>query len=379
MDAFLHQHADVLRHCLEDVDLFAKENVALGRGGPFGARLALFTVDKSGACIPQIQFPVSCNMVLESGIGSFHAEAQALNAGHIAILKQKIHHLSFDTQATPVVVLFSSAQPCMACQTKIEICARQLVHANLIQPKNFLLVYGSNYEETEKIAGFHDYAYALDFFNFRNSEQTKYNLIAHEEATNDTLPREVHDVLIDNALIEAILVRDGHIIGLGYDQRTDNDYFKTSECVALHAASRALKNDGHATPWSLDGAQLYTLNPDIGPLSYAECQWAAVEKVVSILPPPAPPFAKQKEEQNAKHLDCPNCSNNELFQRIAEGYNTPWSALTVAQDKLFANAGQKEWAKRMDRIYYNGHDAGPALTIQEKQIFDNLFVPEILK
>ena len=372
MDAFLHQNTDTLRHCLEDVDAFAKENVARERGGPFSARLVLFTMERSGTLIPQIQFPISCNMVLETGVGSFHAEAQALNAGHIAILKQKIHHLSFDTQSTPLVVLFSSAQPCMACQTKIEICARQLVHANLIQPKNFLLVYGANYEETEKIAGLHDYAYALDFFNFGNSENTHYSLISHEEMAHDDVPREIHDVLINNALIEAILVRDGHIISLGYDQRTDNDYFKTSECVALHAASRALKNDGSETPWKLDGAELYSLNPQIGPLSYAECQWAAVKKIVTIMSPHPP------HTPAPKHLDCPNCSNMMLFQKIAEGYNTPWSTLTVAQDSLFENKGQREWASRMTRRYYNGHEAGSVLTLQEKQIFDNLFVPHVL-
>jgi len=379
MDSFLNQHADILRNCLEDVDLFTKENVASGRGGPFGARLALFTIDKEGRCSPQIQFPVSCNMVLETGIGSFHAEAQALNPGHTAILKQKIRQLAFDTKATPIVVLFSSAQPCMACQTKIEIFARHLVHDKLIQPKNFLLVYGAHYDETEKIAGFHDYAYALDFFNFHNNENTKYNLITHEDLPLDNLPPEIHNVLSNNALIEAVLVREGRVIGLGYDQRTENDFFNTAECAALHAASRDLKNSGHETPWRLNGAHLYTLNEDIGPLSYAECQWAAVEKVVSISSTAAPQSNAREmnriKHQHTKQLDCSDCTNSVLFQKISEGYNTPWSALTVIHDQDFANRGQKEWAQRMNRIFYNGHDTKNTLTMQDKQIFDSLFVP----
>jgi len=312
MDSFVTNNHSLIQRTLEELDSFAHENVASGHGGPFAARLALFSLDRKEQCVPQVIFPLSGNMVLDTGIASFHAEAQALSSGQIAILKQKIRELAFDKHLTPIVVLFSSAQPCMACLTKIEICARHLVHENLIAPKNFFLVYGANYDATEKVAGFHDYAYALDFFNFKNNQQTKYNLIKLSLATIEETPDEISSILHENALIEAVLVRDNKVLSLGYDQRAENDYFRTSECVALHAASRSLKKQGDATPWSLSGSCLYTLNADIGPLSYAECQWANVSQIVSLTSGTAP-------VANPKHLDCPNCTNSLLFQRISEG------------------------------------------------------------
>jgi len=372
MHTALDQHCVRIRTHMDEVDAHARQNVASGKGGPFAAQLTLFSRAADGSCSLHFCCPISTNRVLETGIASNHAEAQALEASHLQSLKREIAALTQDRALAPMVVLFSSAQPCMACLTKIELAARHLVYENLIAPKDFILVYGASYEQTEQVAGFHDYAYALDFFNFKNNPESKYSLISQETQPFTSLEPEIRTMIQSNAVIEAILLRDGQILGLGFDRRTTDDLYKTAECSALHTASRCLKSEGSAAPWNLARCHLYTLNPDIGPLSYTECQWAGVEKIITITSPDLRPVCGEA----TKYLDCPHCSSNEhLFKKLSEGYNTPWSSVQVMKDMNFPNEAQKEWASRTNHVCYNGHEAGSALSSEEKHIFDNLFDP----
>lgn len=373
MKDLIHRHCDLVHHYLDGLDRTAADNVRAGTGGPFSARIVLFTKNAEGTCTPFHEFPITTNMVLKSGIASHHAEAEALDSTHMAALKEHIRRLSFvDRLQAPVVVLFSSAQPCMACLTKIEIAARHLVQRKLIAPKDFLLIYGATYAQTEAVAGFYDYAYALDFFSYGHEDLKRYHLIRTRCASLNDAPTEVRDIMRNNALIEAALVKEGEILGVGYDQRTPHNLYETAECVAIHAASRALREAGSQTPWNLRGATLYTTNADIGPLSYAEGQWAGITDVVLLKE------AACLRAQNTKALDCPDCTNPVFFQKIAQGYNTPWSAIHVLCDPRFPNLGQQAWAAQTTRVCYNGCEADPALTAAEKQIFDSLFIPDIL-
>ena len=375
MKELIHHHAALMRQHLDEVDHFAAESVASGKGGPFGARLVLFAKDKAGNCSPYFAMPVTSNRVLETGLASQHAEAEALDPAHISALKMKIRLMMCDKQLKPVVILFSSSQPCMACLTKIEICARHLVEKQLIHPKDFILVYGANYEETEKIAGFNDYAYALDFFNYKNGHHTSYKLINQTTGSLGLIPPQFQEVMSHNTLVKAIVTRGDCVLGLGYDQRDDKVLFRTAECTALHAASNSLKLEGSSTPWNLGGACLYTFNQNIGPLCYTECQWAAVGQIICLAPREDMPHTGTELQEQ----DCPSCDNNALFQHLSDGYNAPWSMVHVVRDARFANLAQKEWARKSERIYYNGHEAGAALTMEEKQVFDSLFVPALLK
>lgn len=371
MGNILHEHAPLMRKYLCGVDFFAKDNVLSGRGGPFAAQLVLFAHGKDQSCTPCFELPISTNRVLETGIASNHAEALAMEPAHIEALKQQIKTLTAEHNHEPLVVLFSSAQPCMACLTKIEICARHLVLNNFIKPKDFILIYGASYEETEKIAGFHDYAYALDFYNYKNNSDAAFHLIESGELPLELAPDHVLSLLNNNPNIESVLVTKDRITGIGFDQRTSFDLFRTSECSALQAASRTLRSEGSQTPWNLQGSSLYTLNPDIGPLSYTECQWASVQKIINLS---SDTFCYEK----TKGLDCPNCKNHELFRRLSEGYNTPWSMVHVLRDDKFENIGQKEWASLTERVYYNGKETDDPLTNAEKNVFDCLFVPATL-
>ncbi|MGE4351882.1 MAG: hypothetical protein AB7E52_06810, partial [Bdellovibrionales bacterium] len=278
MKDFLSAHKKPLHKTLEEIDLVALENVRNGHGGPFAAQLVLITLGADNSYTVKNSFPVTTNKVLESGIASQHAEAQSLCDEHMGKLTSELRRIKEASDETPVVLLFSSAQPCFACLAKIEIGARFLVHEGLIEPKHFVLIYGADYQATEQIAGFQDYAYALDLCRF---VKTQGAIPACTTAVEE-LPPFMRQAVHDCPDCTAFVVRQEKIIGQGKDRRKAENLFQTAECMALYAASQTLKQEGHPCPWNLQGSQLYTFTTEIGPLTYTECQWAGIEKIIQI-------------------------------------------------------------------------------------------------
>ncbi|MDD3182242.1 MAG: hypothetical protein PHD48_05500 [Alphaproteobacteria bacterium] len=374
MNSLIQIYYAQLRQKLSDVDLCAQENVLSGKGGPFAARLALFSVNEEGSRSLLTEFPHATNKVLETGIASNHAEAQSLVPETVGLLKKQLRHIKQERpKDRPIIVLFSSAQPCWACLTKIEILARQLIQEELIKPKNFVLLYGATYTDTEITAGFHDYAYALDFFNVVKDPPSEASLIQYTTSPFAQAPEHVQAAFKVNPAVTAVLTLNHRTLGLGQDRRNDQDLFHTAECTAMHEASRTLKAEGQATPWNLHGSHLYTLNPKIGPLTYSECQWAAVEHITSLSgAAPVPPQATMQYQESC------DLSNRSFSALLVKGFNTPNAVTHVLHDACFANLAQKAWAQHPSHILYNGLEAGDSLTIEQKTAFNRLFCPETL-
>lgn len=339
---------EIMTALLNNTDDFAVENVRAGRGGPFGA--SIHVVDLSGKENPLI-VPVggmAANAVLATGIASAHAEDQALLNTHI--LKEHLKAArGAATEANPdIAVLFSSSgESCPACHSKLEIVSRSLLRDNLLAPGRFIVTYGATYKDTAEIAGFNDEPYHHDMRKLPQDRMIK--IVASE--LNEIPPPivQIFNSFSQNA-VSVLRLPDGTLF-TGQNSRTDATTL-TTEVSAIRSACMAAKNAGAATPWDLGKATLYTRTQDIGPLAYAECQWANVTDIVAV---------RDERCKSSGTQEAPGISNAEFFNVIADAhYNTAGHTLNIQRIIPFANKAQHAWRERLaamakpESSLYNG-------------------------
>ncbi len=311
---------EILKKLVEEADAAAVENVREGRGGPFGASLNIINLEKNW--VIRIG-EVAGNAVLETGVGSAHAEDQALSPENIRALKA---NLKDRDPAKTAVVVASSAESCPACHAKLEIIARILVEERLIQLGHFIVAYGATYGDTLNVAGFNDEPYHADLL-----KDPHERLIKIETLAMDRLPSAVQESLV---YAPAVVQADGVELSGGHDER-DRHFTFIPEVTALRGACAMRKAKGASDPWDLHKATLYTTTAQIGPLAYAEAQWANVARWVQVT-----------GDSTNVPAEAPQISNDDLFQAVAmRPYNNQRSALRVVRIEDFANLGQHEWAK----------------------------------
>jgi tRNA(Arg) A34 adenosine deaminase TadA len=373
MPAFLPNY-DLVHERLSFIDHVAAANVAAGLGGPFSASVLILTRGRKGAYRVSHTLPPTSNAVLSTGRASAHAEAQAMSPLALRSIETKLRKiLTTREQADPRLVFLSSAQPCMACLSKIEIFARHLASFGLLEPRHFTLVYGAPFAETEKIAGFNDYPYALDFVRAGDDERnTRPLLVPIERVAFRALPETLRLALSIGGGARALVVgKSGRILAFGEDERARSGLFATAECVALANASRVQRDLGMEAPWDLRGATLYTLTQDVGPLAYAEAQWYGVGRIVCVPPGARGLLLAQTHESR-------DCRNAFLFSALADGFNNPKSALAVFRDETHENVAQEAWFLKTDRTMYNGTKADSAFARNDRKAFDARFTPRSL-
>lgn len=325
---------EIFKKLVDEADLAAVENVRAGRGGPFGASLNIINLEnrhvlRIGA--------IAGNAVLETGVGSAHAEDQALSPENIHALKSNLKNR--DPQKVAVVVA-SSGESCPACQAKIEILARILIDERLLPLGHFIVAYGASYADTLSVAGFNDEPYHADM-----TKPEGVRLIRIENIPYEQLPAGVQLRFEETS---AVVQTSAGIFG-GTDERARH-FALTPEVTAMRAAAQAQKAKGATEPWDLQKATLYSAATQIGPLSYAEAQWANIARWVRV--------SAQKDVSP----EAPGISNDDLFRAIAaRPYNNQYSALRVVRVAPFDNRGQHEWAKLQqsnpDLKNYNGVSA----------------------
>ncbi len=309
---------EILKKLVDEADMAAVENVREGRGGPFGASLNI--VNLANHHVLRIG-EIAGNAVLETGVGSAHAEDQALSPENVRALKANLKNMDAGKIA---VVIASSGESCPACHAKIEILARILMDEQLLAPGHFIVAYGATYADTLHVAGFNDEPYHADMTKPENAR-----LIRIENAKTEELPDAVKQAL---SAAPVALVTGDHVIA-GQDERGKHFTF-IPEVTAMRAACQQQKQNGAAEPWDLQRATLYTHSHHIGPLAYAEAQWANIARLVRV--------------SGAGNIqpEAPLVSNDELFRAIAaRPYNNPHSVLRVVRVTPFANSGQHEWAR----------------------------------
>lgn len=327
----------LLKDLIDETDEFAVENVRLGRGGPFGASIHVYDLNSGAvAAIGKTE----ANAVLEKGMGSAHAEDQALNPEAIAKLKEFLSNLSDDV--APVVIMSSSGESCPACHSKEEILNRTLIKDGLIAPDHFVVTYGATYQDTADIAGFNDEPYHKDMQKPKGE-----GMISIDDEDIKDVPQDVREIFEkSDRPVSVIALDDGRYIS-AHEQR-GVDLMATSEVSAIRAAAGLQKSEGLEEPWNLQEATIYTSTSDVGPLGYAECQWANVTRWVAVEHDRAAEWATQ---------EAPDIANDDFFKVIsASSYNGAGATIKVHRIEPFENRAQYEWKNKEDRISYNGID-----------------------
>jgi hypothetical protein len=326
---------ELLKELVDETDAFAVENVRLGRGGPFGASVHVYNLN--GGDVHAIG-TLEANAVIEKGMGSAHAEDQAMNPETISTLKELLSEL--DADAEPVVIFSSSGESCPACHSKEEILCRTLVQEELLTPGHFVVTYGATYEDTANIAGFNDAPYHYDM-QLPKGE----GMISIDDEDVADIPFEVRQIFEKSDRPVSVVALEGGRYIYAYEDRK-HDLMATSEVAAIRAAAAVQKESGLEEPWNLGEATIYTSTSDVGPLGYAECQWANITQWVSVNHPKAQEWATQ---------EAPDVSNDAFFTVIAHAeYNQPEATLSVHRIEPFENKAQYEWKNKNDKVMYNG-------------------------
>ncbi len=331
---------DQLAKNLADTDEFAVANVNSGRGGPFGAMFHLYNI-KTGRFTEVGS--LRANAVLKTGSSAAHAEDQAMDEDQIRDLKIMLKENANQIDNL-VVVLSSSGESFPACHAKEQILAHNLVEEGLLIPKRFIVTYGATYDETAEVAGFHDKPYFEDF-----AKDSSERMINVSSRSIQDLPIEVSKIFNTASEAVAVVCADGIDMTIGRDQRDSLNLFRTPENVAILNANTAKKLALNGNPFNLGNATLYTTTKDIGPLTYAACQWAGVAHIVNVKEgtPPAP--------------EASGISNKEFFEVVGhQTYGHDASAITIVKIDNFANKAQWAWNERNKQgnaIVYNGLDA----------------------
>ena len=309
-------NTQALEDFLEKCDQAALDNVRAGQGGPFAASLHLRHV-VADSWITVV--PPCCNAVLKTGLSSAHAESCLIAESNIEKLKNALADHELDSVE---IYLVSSAESCPACHAKLEVLARRLVHDGYLAPGRFHVVYGATYEETESIAGFSDAPYHQDF----------------QKDPGTGLVKQICAIPGDSLLspVESIIRREHAscaVVLSGKDIVTATGHM--SETRAIQKMSQLKKDRGDSAPWDLSGSVLYTRTRSIGPVAYAECQWAHIGQWITV-----------DDGGDAGHPEAPDISNHDLFRVVAtRPYTHPQSALRFLRIQPFANLAQKEWRK----------------------------------
>lgn len=327
--------SDLLMDLLNETDEFAVGNVRAERGGPFGASVHVYDLSSNDLTLIG---DLEANAVLATGMGSAHAEDQAINPETVETLKSFLRNLP--EEAEPVVVFSSSGESCPACHSKEEILNRTLIQEGLLDDGHFVVTYGATYQDTADIAGFNDEPYHKDMQQPKGSGLIKIN-----QSDITDIPAEVQTIFEQSdESVAVIALPDGRYVA-GYADR-ENDLMATSEVSAIRNAATLQKDEGHETPWVLGEASIYTSTSDVGPLGYAECQWADVVNWVAVDHPNAAEWATQ---------EAPDISNDDFFKVIAApSYNGVGATIAVKRLEPFANKAQHEWKNKEDRVMYNG-------------------------
>lgn len=304
---------DRLRAC----DDCAVENVRAGLGGPFGASLHVY----DGSDLIDVAGPVG-NAVLSTGLASAHAEDRVMVPENVEKLRDVLRRVG----AGASVYVVSSAESCPACHAKLEILARSLVHDGLLGAGRFHVLYGATYDDTRDVAGFNDAPYHTDM-----TKAPGERLIAVQSCTPDECPARFRAALEQGHAV--IASPDGyHFVGV--DARS-SDVVATAEISAIRAACRAEQTSGSPTPWDLEGAVLYSPAQALGPLMYAEAQWANIGRITLLA--------------MASAQEAADIGNDDFFGVVAaRPYNKAGAAVQIIRLSPFENKAQHEWARQRD-------------------------------
>lgn len=235
--------------------------------------------------------------------------------------------------------------------------ARDLESKGLLHPGRFMTLYGATYDETFKIAQFYDAQYADAIILSSREPHRQENLIRQERIAFTSAPFKIQKILGKATSPTAVVMRHDQVYAVGTDTRSAYDPYSTAEVNGVRAACIRNRKDGAFASWEVDG-ELYSTNPQIGPLLFAEAGWTKIGLVKSV---------KMPKDLAAKQFvtrETPDLGNADFLRVIAGGYEHPLSSIHVVRDEGFKNTAQPQWAEMLrvnGEQLYNGAAVSPAV------------------
>lgn len=344
---------NLLASLLNKTDEFAFGNVIAGRGGPFGASVGVYNKredryqDISG---------LQANAVLAKGIGSAHAESEALSSEIIERLEK---FLSNNISDENYVIMSSSGESCVACFSKEEIVSQYLVGKGLLSRGRFIVTYGATYEDTATIAKFNDLKYLEEFQ--KGYGQGSIPIV-------DGTKIEINDDVKRNFSLSASHGRRSAIVSMpNMIQHEQTDCraispLELAEARALRSACEAQKERGIDTPWNLREALLYTMLPpsQVGSLVMSEALWCNIGKIITYWQSDFDQYEELIFQEGAL------VSNDQSYTDCAHRpYDTSEESLvrTFHLPNGFKNLAQHAWREKLNAmsdtssVLYNGKPA----------------------
>lgn len=302
---------------LLEADAKAMEGVNGGFGGPFGA--SLYILDAKNELH---KIGVAHNRVRSTGDPSAHGEDQVIRGYADATMK------ALKENPGSKVILFTSAEPCPNCRSKIEIFNRHLVSQNLITPKSFYTYFGANFFDSKEIAGFDDLPYVKELTK-PNAER----ILKISTQSLDQLPPEVRNLIPNATTPFAILdAKDSRLSSI--KAKVDCGWLDTNETMIVREQGLRQVQANHQQPWDMGFAILYTSQRNIGPMVYATSLWGNIGKIITV---------EGNFEQVAEATDL---DNEKFFSVIADSYDHPLATVEIQPcDSVRSKLGaQRLWS-----------------------------------
>jgi tRNA(Arg) A34 adenosine deaminase TadA len=326
---------------LMETDKTAIEGVNAGLGGPFGSSVVVYYQNQFTGQQEGYRVSIDHNRVVSTGYPGAHAENNALVAAREQLVKfLRTHPDSF-------VVVYSSAESCPECRSKLETVARFLEHEGLLQPGNFYCVYGATFEDTEKIAKFNDAAYLADLKRAEGDRSIKVEVVSVAQAVQMDGYGKIARALSGLKAHMAFIVDTSTkvVFGIGEDETAERGVLATAVSAAVRDAGKGRSLAGIPQPWNLQGATLvvtYGAKEGIGPRTYTTGLWANLGGIVTIDGLDLP--------KGTQYSEAHGISNSNFFEVIKGSYDHPQArVITVPAPQVREELrAQRHWRSLLD-------------------------------
>jgi tRNA(Arg) A34 adenosine deaminase TadA len=327
--------------------------------GPFGAATHAYNI-KTGE--NHIIGDIDSNRVNRDG-PTAHAEAVNLYPNRIPSVEEFLEGIKKDQDW--VLLFVSTGESCPSCNTKQQIYVGDWIRRGLITRDRVMNVFGADYDMTQETAGFSDKIQLEDMQKFPNGGGKADFL----EGGILNYPQDVRDFLEGSNLPASVVLENGEIVSVGYDERKDSDLISTPEVSAIRKASRLKEERRLGEAWNL--SNMILISPTSmadAPLARSTAFWASIARMHTV----RSDIFVGRETKESSYL-----TNEALYKAVTNrdfgsyGPSSLIHILQVREDSLgnkFENLAQKAWPVRVARdaekgrnIHYDGgqdHDGG---------------------
>ncbi|MEM9469682.1 MAG: hypothetical protein AAF988_05925 [Pseudomonadota bacterium] len=324
--------------------------------GPFGSATMLYNVATEEHFIVDDRH--DSNRVNRDGPHA-HAEAVSLYPEYFSVTTEALEKLS--DNANWVLVFLSTGQSCPSCFTKQHVAVNAWRNAGLIQPGQVLNFYGADYDMTKSVAGFSDKDQLEDMVNNPMGGPLSHAQANFVGSSILDINPQAQQVFRESDKPAAVIMRDGVIIGKGYDTRAESgDLMATAEMNAVKAAVEWQKIMTVKNPEHVIGSEMISATPLFeAPLARTAMFWAKIGVGIYL----RNDYMDASHHQTLQTVEAEGVTNAELYK--AGTYQTQGRSDTLIHALQaersgvdgFQNIAQKAWNPRLARDAARGVDS----------------------